>query len=139
MNAPHTLHATFAPNLAANQTPEWWLAAHGWTNNFDAAALADPDTDGYPTWQEYIADTDPNDPQSHPRLTHIDLLTDPDTRPILLWPASTARTYTIEYTDDLLTGTWTTQHLNLGASQWTDTNPPPLTNRTYRLSPRLPP
>ncbi|MGI6600111.1 MAG: TIGR03790 family protein [Kiritimatiellia bacterium] len=139
MNAPHNLQATFAPNLAANQTPEWWLAAHGWTNNFDAAALADPDTDGYPTWQEYIADTDPNDPQSHPRLTHIDLLTDPDTRPILLWPASTARTYTIEYTDDLLTGTWTTQHLNLGASQWTDTNPPPLTNRTYRLSPRLPP
>ena len=139
MNTPHTLHATFAPNLAANQTPEWWLAAHGWTNNFDAAALADPDTDGYPTWQEYIADTDPNDPQSHPRLTHIDLLTDPATRPILLWPASTARTYTIEYTDDLLTGTWTPQHLNLGASQWTDTNPPPHTNRFYRLSPRLPP
>ena len=139
MNAPHNLQATFAPNLAANQTPEWWLAAHGWTNNFDDAALADPDTVVYPTWQEYIADTDPNDPQSHPRLTHIDLLTDPATRPILLWPASTARTYTIEYTDDLLTSTWTTQHLNLGASQWTDTNPPPLTNRTYRLSARLPP
>jgi hypothetical protein len=34
-------------------------ASHGWTNDFDAAATNDPEPDGYFTWQEYIADTDP--------------------------------------------------------------------------------
>ena len=80
------------------------LAAHGWTQQLDDAALADRHR-RLPTWQEYIATPTPTTPNP-PRLTHIDLLTDPDTAPSS-WPASTARTYTIEYTDDLLTGTWT--------------------------------
>ena len=32
--------------------------------NFDAAALGDQDGDGIPTWQEYIAGTDPMNPAS---------------------------------------------------------------------------
>ena len=136
MNAPHSIQAAFAPNLATNDTPEWWLAVHGWTNHFDAAAHADPDNDGFPTWQEYIADTDPTNPLSFPRWSYIDVIT--NSNPTLLWPASPARAYNIEFTDDIFSGTWATQQLNLGTGQWTDTNPPPLTNRIYRLAPLLP-
>jgi hypothetical protein len=59
MDAPQSVQANFAALLATNATPHWWLASHGWTNDFDAAALDDPDDDGYFTWQEFIADTDP--------------------------------------------------------------------------------
>ena len=41
MDSPKTIQANFTENLAANQTPEWWLAQFGWTNDFDAAALGD--------------------------------------------------------------------------------------------------
>ena len=51
--ADGTIHAEFAENLAAHDVPELWLAQYGWTNNFDAASLADPDGDGLATWQEY--------------------------------------------------------------------------------------
>ena len=54
-----TLWASFAENLAAHGTPEWWLAKYGWTNNFDAAATNDADRDRMPSWAEYRAGTDP--------------------------------------------------------------------------------
>jgi len=64
MDGPKSIQANFTENLAANDTPEWWLAQHGWTNNFDAAATNDVDEDDYSTWQEYIADTDPTNANS---------------------------------------------------------------------------
>jgi hypothetical protein len=68
MDAPQTVQATFTALLATNATPQWWLAQHGWTNNFDAAATNDVDEDGRFTWQEYVADTDPTNAASflHP-------------------------------------------------------------------------
>jgi len=45
-------------------TPVPWLLANGFTNNFAAAELSDPDGDGVPTWQEYWAGTNPRDKNS---------------------------------------------------------------------------
>lgn len=45
-------------------TPVPWLVAHGFTTDFEAAELSDPDGDGAPTWYEYRTDTDPRDPNS---------------------------------------------------------------------------
>ena len=45
-------------------TPVPWLIAHGFTSNFAAAELSDPDVDGVPTWLEYQANTDPRDSSS---------------------------------------------------------------------------
>jgi hypothetical protein len=64
MNQPRTMAAAFAENRTTTGTPEWWLASYGWTNNFEAAALADTDNDGMLAWQEYVAGTSPLDPLS---------------------------------------------------------------------------
>ena len=136
MDAPQAVQANFAENLAASNTPEWWLALHGWTSDFDAAATRDAEPDGFFTWQEYIADTDPTNAASFPRL---DLITTFGTNfPILDWTASSGRRYQVHRCDDLVDAVWLTQEVGLGTATWTDTNPPPPTNRYYRLAPRLP-
>jgi|GEM_PF-1796813 len=59
--------AVFAMNLTTNAdpVPEQWLADHGLTNQeWTTEALNDQDKDGMPTWQEWIADTDPTNPAS---------------------------------------------------------------------------
>jgi uncharacterized protein (TIGR03790 family) len=136
MDAPQNIYANFAENIAASNVPEWWLAQFGWTNDFDAAATNDAEPDGFFTWQEYVADTDPTNAAAYPR---IDLITTFGTNPpILDWTAATGRTYQIHLCDDLVGGAWATQNLFLGAGTWIDTNPPPATNRYYRMAPRLP-
>ena len=136
MDAPKTVQANFTENLAASNTPEWWLALHGWTNDFDAAATGDAEPDGFFTWQEFIADTDPTNSASFPRL---DLITTFGTNfPILDWTASSSRLYQVHRCDDLVDAVWITQEVGLGTATWTDTNPPPPTNRYYRLAPRRP-
>ncbi|MFH0881125.1 MAG: VCBS repeat-containing protein [Lentisphaerota bacterium] len=69
MDAPKVLNVSHAPNLATNETPEWWLAEHGWTLNFDDAAMNDADGDQVPSWQEFRADTLPTNGDSYLRLT----------------------------------------------------------------------
>ena len=54
-----TLAVVFAPDTAALGTPIWWLAQYGYTNDWDAAELADLNDDGVPNWQEYLNGTDP--------------------------------------------------------------------------------
>lgn len=70
-----TIHVTFAPLLATNGVPQWWLAARkpAWAGDFDAAALADPDGDGQPTWAEYRAGTDPLDGASRFEIASADV------------------------------------------------------------------
>ncbi len=66
VEADHVIAATYAPILAANGTPEWWLYAENtnWVTNFNAAALNDPTGKGMAVWQDYIAGTDPNNAAS---------------------------------------------------------------------------
>ena len=135
MGAPQFVQASFAANLAAGNVPEWWLAQNGWSNDFDAAALGDPDEDGYFTWQECIADTDPKGSNSHPLVAFV---ATGGAEPVIAWPASTGRVYQIHRCDDLVDGVWITQQLFLGSGVWIDTNPPPATNRYYRIAPQLP-
>jgi probable HAF family extracellular repeat protein len=135
MDRPKSARAVFAENLAIHDTPEWWLAEYGWTNDFDAAALADDEPDGFPTWQEYVADTDPTNELSYPRIDWIEAEgTNP---PRILWPASSNRVYQVHWADGDPTAPWSTQQLFLGAAEWTDTNAPrPV--RLYRIAPLRP-
>lgn len=65
---------TFTERITTNQTPEWWLAHYGWTNGFATAAGDDPDNDGFPTWKEYRAGTDPTNAASILGLESTDLV-----------------------------------------------------------------
>jgi hypothetical protein len=87
------------PNLPFH-TPVPWLIAHGITNNFAAAELADPDNDGVRTWQEYVANTDPTNALS--RFTVRGLSTDIYGRYEITINTSLNRTYRVETSSDLV-------------------------------------
>ncbi len=116
--ADGTVTVAFAENLATNNTPEWWLASYGWTNNFDDAAMGDQDVDRMPTWQEYVAGTDPTDAGSvlvvEPTPTLVfdreavqtngfgEVYTVEVYRVqsmVLGWPSATGRVYSVRYGD----------------------------------------
>jgi hypothetical protein len=60
MNTPRTISGAFEANVTAmHGVPESWLAAYGFTDNFDAAAEGDQDNDRMETWKEWRSDTDP--------------------------------------------------------------------------------
>jgi|GEM_PF-2732073 len=71
--------------------PDWWEAAHGAT-----AAGADPDADGFTNYEEWLADTLPNDSTSFLRITDYSSATN------LVFSSSTNREYQIRYRTDLV-------------------------------------
>lgn len=138
ITADGSLSATFAPDLAAGGTPDWWLAAYGWTNNFDAAEASDTDGDGFTAGQEYIAGTDPTDTSSALRI--LDMRMAP---PQITLLSATNRLYTLYGRPDLAAGNWvpvsnqTDISGNGSLLTLVDTNTPAV-NWFYRLSVRLP-
>jgi hypothetical protein len=63
------------PQFTVNHVvPHVWLSAinPSWSTNYEAAALADPDGDGFTTWQEYWAGTDPTNSNSFLRIDSIE-------------------------------------------------------------------
>ncbi len=64
MDRPRELTARFAANVTSRGTPEWWLAAYGWTNDFEQADGSDTDADGAAAWREQVAGTCPTDTMS---------------------------------------------------------------------------
>ncbi len=109
----HTIAAEFAPDLAANNTPKWWLAQADpdWTNDFNAAATNDMDRDGLFTWQEYITGTDPTNHASAFRLdiefsSEYPVITLPTIVPGPLY-GGLKRYYGLQNTADILAGPWT--------------------------------
>ncbi len=108
MFRPWDVIAVFDENQTSNtHTPEWWLARYGWTNEFEAAALLDDDRDGVPASDEYVADTDPTDPESVLRMNgivdgHVE------------WRGGTGVVQYLEWSRDVL-GTW---------SEWATHMPP---------------
>jgi hypothetical protein len=87
--------------LLPHGTPVPWLIAHGFTNNFAAAELSDPDGDGIPTWQEYQANTDPRDPASAFLVRNV--FQGFDGRYRVTFSSSLNRTYRVEASSDLST------------------------------------
>jgi len=100
----HEIEAVFAPDVAANGTPKWWLHEQNsaWSNNFDSAALDNPDGDPLFTWQEYDAGTDPLNPNSYPWL---DVSNRSDSVWVLRFPASALRRYQLQRKIGSLDGT----------------------------------
>jgi len=106
----HTLHAVFDAELAAHDTPKWWLAQGGVTTDFDAAATNDWDQDGMANWAEYIAGTQPTNASS---VLTVDITSENGTL-LVCCPTLAAgpeyggrrRYYSLEGRTNLVTGMW---------------------------------
>jgi Divergent InlB B-repeat domain len=65
-----------APQFTVNHAvPHLWLSGinPAWSTNYEAAALSDPDGDGFTTWQEYWSGTDPQDSNLFLKIDSITL------------------------------------------------------------------
>ncbi|NGO38950.1 hypothetical protein G4L39_06010 [Limisphaera ngatamarikiensis] len=88
-----TLVARFVELTTTNHpTPLWWLAALGYTNDFETA-VESTGANGLPLWQSYIAGLDPSDPASQLRLEIRPELESATLR--LEWDPQPGRLYTL--------------------------------------------
>jgi hypothetical protein len=126
VRASGTLAALFQrARTITNSVPTEWLAATvpASTNNYETAAVADPDNDGYTTAQEYWSGTDPLNAGSYLKLDSIELT---GTNALLKWSHSRVDTgippITIQARSNLVSGTWGdigTQTPTNGVNTWT--------------------
>jgi hypothetical protein len=116
-------------------TPVPWLIENGFTNNFTAAEVSDPDGDGALTWQEYQAGTGPRDPNSKFQVKSV-APTDPFGRYQITFSTVRNRTYRLESSDDLLNWQTLVSGISGTASDVTVTdirNPLTTTQSFYRV------
>lgn len=110
---PLVLHAMFIANVTSNGVPEWWLAQHGWTNDFAAAADADADGDRMATWAEWRAGTDPTNAASYLGVSGVGPAAAGDGL-LIRWTCATGRTYRIARSTNIVTdlfGEWIATNL----------------------------
>jgi hypothetical protein len=121
------------PDMDNDGMPDDWELAHGLIVGVNDAAL-DPDGDGLSNLQEYLAGTDPHDPNS---VLKVEAIVAAGATPTLQFLAVSNRTYAVEFRGQVGAGGWSTL-TNLPA-QPADrivivTDPEPLlTNRFYRI------
>jgi hypothetical protein len=110
VTANRTIDAHFTADLASHDTPVWWLVQHGLGTN-EADVIADGDGDWLPTWEEYVAGTDPT--QSTSRF-HI-VITDASANVLVSYSTIGAdgagyedvdRYYDLQDSSDPLSGGW---------------------------------
>jgi hypothetical protein len=71
--ADGAINATFAPIMAASNTPHYWLAQYyGNDGTNDATALSDTDGDGHFAWQEHFLGTIPTNAASVTKFQAIE-------------------------------------------------------------------
>jgi uncharacterized repeat protein (TIGR03803 family) len=102
MDSARTLGAVFTTDMATNSVPKWWLARYGLTN-FDVDAMCDTDGDRIPTWQEYLAGTDPTNPASVLQFTGAQPA--PSQKIVVRWASVSNRFYNLRRATNLLAGT----------------------------------
>jgi hypothetical protein len=74
----------------------------------NAAPGVDADKDGSSNWKEYLAGTDPTDPESHLNLRWPEQkLKNGKKHLALRWLSAPGKKYVIETTTDLVNGPWT--------------------------------
>ena len=128
-----TVNATSPP--ASICSDEWKIHFFGSTTNPAAADNADPDGDGVPNWIEFLAGTDPTDPQSRLQVGISGLtVVKTQLQTHLTWLTAPGKSYQL-LSSPSLTGGWTTIATVSGdgtVTNLTDANPSGST-RYYQL------
>ena len=117
--------------------PDHWESDHGLDPLVHDAA-GNPDLDRHDNWSEYIADTDPLDPQSGLRCS---ILLQPDGRTTTIrFPSSTNRRYALEFRDPGGTADWQFARTNVPGQggEMVLEDSAPGTQRLYRVPVSLP-
>ncbi len=135
---------TISPGaLASDGLPIAWLLQNFGTTNVNANA--DPDHDGMSNMQEYLAGTDPNNPNSVLRIT-AESFSSGGTSAMLTWNSVPTRYYYIYETPSLSSPSWTDSVLGLispsaGSSTtagFADTSAPARFYRVQAVRPLIP-
>lgn len=84
--------------LTADAMPQYWLMEYGLPVQ-DGMAGLDKDNDGFNNFSEYLAGTDPSDPNSQFR---IEIERDADGNPVLTWKRADYRSYKVFKSTDLM-------------------------------------
>jgi hypothetical protein len=129
--------------LAPDGLPIAWLLSNFGTTNVDANA--DPDHDGMSNLQEYLAGTDPNNPNSNLQITS-ESFAPGGTSANITWSSVPSRYYYIQKTLELNATIWGDSELSLispsaGASttaNFTETNAPARFYRVEAVRPLIP-
>jgi beta-galactosidase len=128
----YSAQASAAPLTLAE---EWRLANFGTTSNSgNAADSADPDGDGFTNAQEFAAGTDPNRAAS---MFRVSGLTMSGGDVFVSFPSVAGKSYRLERSDTLQSGSWTTVQDNIagtgGTIAITDTGAAAQSKRFYRV------
>ena len=118
-----------------SQQQAWRLAHFGTIDNTgNAADSADPDGDGWTNAQEFASGTDPNDRTS---LLKVDQMKISGSDLLLSFPTVSGKTYRVERSDTLQTGSWATVQADIpgtgGTVQVADAAGAAQPKRFYRI------
>ena len=123
---------TAYPDSDKDGIPDDWETQFGFDPNNAADRDQDSDGDKMTNYQEYLAGTDPKNPQSNLR---VDLTTQPGSALIRVG-AMPNRTYSVQYRDNLQTGNWARlTDITAQSTAHVEVLPDPgyTTNRFYRV------
>jgi hypothetical protein len=123
-------------NITVNSPVMTWRLLHFGTseNSGDAADSADPDGDGWTNAQEFAAGTNPNDRSNVLKVSNVDKS---GNDMLISFPSVSGKTYTVQRSDTLQGGSWTTVQDGIagtgGTVQVTDTDGALRLRRFYRV------
>jgi sugar lactone lactonase YvrE len=108
--------AWVGPALAPPQitSDEWRMRFFGSLTNAEAQDNADPDGDGSPNWQEYLAGTDPTNPASCLLFNGAALAAGSSKNVSLGWLTAPGKNYVLESSPALARLNWTPVNTNSG-------------------------
>jgi sugar lactone lactonase YvrE len=93
----------------------WRLRYFGTVNNILSLAAANADGDGANNWQEYVAGTDPTDPNSVLRVSTGQAVAETSQDCVVQWPSVAGKSYIIERSASVFGPNWIPVSTNTGS------------------------